>query len=78
MLDPRDFSILTIDCRKMLPIVNHEDLHYKLYKKHISFKRQCEYYYQWYADYVETKSMKKDDFKRFYKVNNLHETMLTR
>ena len=51
MFDPRDFSILKAPVDAIAAQIVHPDLYKKLNKYYFTFRRQNEFFYEWYSNY---------------------------
>lgn len=51
MFDPRDFSILNTPVHATAVQIVHPDLYKKLNKYYFTFRRQNEFFYEWYSKY---------------------------
>jgi hypothetical protein len=79
MFDPRDFSILDLPLNGITPGVIHLDIHNKLMQRYFTFRRQNDFYFKWYSNYLEQVSLnRRSEIKKFYKFKALHETMESR
>jgi len=79
MFDPRDFSILKAPVDAIAAQIVHPDLYKKLNKYYFTFRRQNEFFYEWYSNYQEQISLKKrSEINNFYKFKAMHETMQSR
>jgi hypothetical protein len=57
----------------------HEDLYPHIFDYNFSFEQQNDFYYQWYSEAIEKTSFeRKHEFKDFYRVKAMHETMWSR
>lgn len=81
MLSKHDRSVLSepgIDVSFAIRRV-HEDLYPHIFDYNFTFEQQNDFYFQWYSEAIEKASFeRKHEFRDFYRVKAMHETMWSR